>query len=380
MQAKMTNRERILAALSHEQPDMVPLDMGGSVDSSITVAGYEKLKDHFGVKVENNISHVMMQVVEPDETILKKLDIDTRSVLPGPLPGGRFVDESVHIDPWGIERVKPVGGHYFDQMKYPLSGPLTIKEISNYPWPDPDQPELIEPLKRRIQWIRENTDCATVLNIPAPFVHISQYLRGFQDWYMDMVRDPPLLEALFDAVNDVTMQITRNLLKEVGQDVDIIFNSDDLGAQRGLQFSRDHYLKFIQPRHKQFFDLVKSMSPAKIVFHSCGAITSILDDLVDMGIDCINPVQTSATGMEPLELKKKWGDKLAFWGGVDSVNILPKGSPADVKKTVEQLVEELGEGGGYVLGSVHNIQPDVPVENILTMFQHAREYVPSYLK
>lgn len=380
MQPKMTHRERMLAALSHQQPDMVPIDMGGSVDSSISVAAYERLKSHFGVSAENRVCHMMMQVVEPDETILQKLDIDTRSINPGPLEGTRFLDDYSYIDPWGIERVKPEGGYYYDQLKYPLSGKLTIKQICDYPWPDPDHPAIVENLNERITWVRENTDCATVLNIPAPFVHPSQYLRGFQDWYMDMIRDPKLLEVLFDAVLEVTMQITRNILKEVGQEVDIIFNSDDLGAQNGLQFSREHYLKFIQPRHKKFFDLVKSMSPAKIVFHSCGSIVSIMDDLIDMGIDCINPVQTSAAGMDPIELKKKWGDKLAFWGGVDSLNVLPKGSSSDVKKTVEQLVEELGENGGFILGSVHNIQPDVPVENIITMFEHAREYVPSYLK
>lgn len=212
---------------------------------------------------ETVVAHTMMQVVEPNEQILEKLDVDIRSVHPGPLVGTRFLNENTYVDPWGIERVIQESGFYHDQLESPLAGDLTIKQIASYPWPDPDHPGIVEPLKDRVNWVRENTDCATMLNVPAPFVHCSQYLRGFMDWYIDLISDPKLIGTLFDAVLEVTMQITKNVLKEVGQQVDIVFTSDDLGAQENLQFSPDHYRKFIKPRHKKFIDMVKSLSSVK---------------------------------------------------------------------------------------------------------------------
>jgi uroporphyrinogen decarboxylase len=218
------------------------------------------------------------------------------------------------------------------------------------------------------------------LTIPSPFIQHSQSLRGFQDWYMDLVLRPDRAEALFDAVLEVTVRMTENILKAAGDLADVVMTADDIGGQQGLLFSYDHYLRFIKPRHKKFFQLVRDLTPAKILLHCCGSITRILDDLIELGVDAVNPVQTSAAGMDPVQLKKKCGDRMSFWGGIDTQQTLPFGSVEDVKKMVEQRIEELGEGGGYVLCAVHNIQPDVPLENILVMYRHAREYVPSYVK
>jgi uroporphyrinogen decarboxylase len=378
----MTHRERLLAAISHEEPDKVPMDLGGTVDSSIVVEGYERLRAHFGVEARNRIIHRMMMVVDVDESVLEALDVDTRIVLLGPpLKGGdQQVGPDRYRDPWGVERVKPEHSYYYDQRRFPLSGEIAVSDIMNYPWPDPDDPGWYGGLKDRVRWIREHTDCAAVLNLQAPFVHTSQYLRGFEDWYMDIALNPKLSEALFDAVLDVTTQMARNALSEVGQEVDVILCADDIGAQQGLQVSYDHYLKYIKPRHERFFKLVHDMSPAKLLLHSCGSLAAIMEDLIEIGVDVLNPVQVSAAGMDPKELKRKYRGRMAFWGGIDTQNILPKGSVSDVKKAVEDLIEQMGEGGGYILSAVHNIQPDVPLDNILAMFQHAREYVPSFAK
>lgn len=380
MARRMTHRERLVAAISHEQPDMIPIDLGGTRDSSIVVEGYEKLKKHFGIEAENKLCDRMMRVVRIDEKILRTLDIDTRSIFPGAPIKDRVQELGPHRyrDAWSVERVKPEHSYYYDQVSFPLSGEITISDITNYPWPDPDDPGLVQGLKDQVKWIRENTDCAAILTLPAPFVHISQYLRGFEDWFCDFVLNPRLREALFDAVLEVTLQIAKNELKEVGQDVDVVICADDLGTQDGLQISYDDFLKYVKPRFEKYFRQIHDLSPAKALFHTCGSVASIIEDLIEIGVDVLNPVQVTAAGMNPAELNKKYRGRMAFWGGMDTQKILPRGSVKDVEKAVEELIEQMGEGGGFVLSSVHNIQPDVPLENILAMFGHAREYVPSF--
>jgi uroporphyrinogen decarboxylase len=380
MATDLTHRERVMASLSHQQPDTIPIDLGGSAETSIVFEGYERLKNYFGVKSETKLCHRMMRVAEIDEQILKTLDIDVRAVFPGDLQGTEVFGPDRYRDGWGVERIHPEHSFYFDQESFPLSGDIMISDIVNYPWPDPDYPGIVQGLKNRVAWIRENTDCAAILSLPAPMVHYSQYLRGFEDWYIDLALHPKRIETLFDAVLEVVLQMTKNILKEVGQDVDVVITADDLGAQNGLQISYDHYLKFIKPRHKKYFELVHDLTPAKVLLHSCGSVVSIIDDLIELGVDALNPVQTTAAGMNPIDLKKKYKGKMAFWGAIDSQKTLPDGDIEDIKKLVEKRIEELGENGGYVLCAVHNIQPDVPLQNILTMYRHAREYIPSFVK
>jgi uroporphyrinogen decarboxylase len=377
----MTHRERFIASISHKQPDRVPIDLGGTRDSSIVIEGYEKLKRHFGVEDNNNLSDMMMQVAVVDENILKKFDIDMRAVFPGaPVKNNQEFSKNKYIDMWGVERVKPENGYYFDQIKYPLSGNISTADVISYQWPDPDDPGFTMGLKERIAWIKNNTDCAIVLSLPSPFVHTSQYLRGFEDWFCDLLINTGVTETLFDTVLDINMRIAENVLKEAGKDADVIICADDLGTQAGLQISKELYLKYIKPRHMRFFRQIHDLSSAKFLFHSCGSLEEIMDDLIDIGVDILNPVQTTAKGMDSKNLKKRYGKKLSFWGAMDTQRILPFGTVREVKRMVEKLIEDLGEGGGFVLGPCHNIQPDVTVDNIIAMYEHARQYVPSYMK
>lgn len=381
MAKSMTSRERVLAAMSHQQPDKVPIDLGGTRDSSIVVEGYEKLKEYLNIEADNELCDRMMRVVKVDERVLKALDIDTRAVWPGSTTkGGEDLGPRRYKDAWGVERIHPDGSYYFDQTSFPLSGEITMSDLANYPWPDPDDPGLMRGLKEQIQGIRETTDCAAILTIPAPFVHITQYLRGFENWYCDFVLNTKVLEALFDAVLEITMEIAKNELLEVGQEVDIVICADDLGAQQGTQISKEDYRKYVKPRHEKYYRQVHDLSPAKLLFHTCGSVSTIIEDLIEIGVDILNPVQITAANMDPVELKRKYGERITFWGAMDNHTILPRGSVSDVKRMVEERIEQMGEGGGYVLSSCHNIQPDVPVENIIAMFRHAREYVPSFAK
>ena len=170
------------------------------------------------------------------------------------------------------------------------------------------------------------------------------------------------------------------MLAEVGDDLDAAMCGDDLATQKQLQMSPEDYRQYIKPRHEKYFRQVHEMSDAKVVFHTCGSVFGVIDDFIETGVDILNPVQTSAIGMDPVQLKKTYGDRMCFWGAIDTQNVLNGGTIEDVKKEVENCIEQFGEGGGYVLAACHNIQPDVPVENILAMLRHAREYVPSYAK
>ncbi len=376
----MTSRERVLAAISHRQPDRVPLDLGGTRNSTMVMEGYDRLRRHFGVSGEPKILERMMRVVEIGEPILRTLHIDTRGIYPGGPTKGVAGDlgERRYRDMWGVERVQPEGSYYYDLAGSPLAGDISVQDILKYPWPDPDDPGFVAGLEERVQWVRANTDCATVLALPPAFVHISQYLRGFEDWFCDFVADPKRLEVLFDAILEITTRITRNQLRAVGRQVDIVLTSDDLGAQNALQMSHEHYLAYIKPRQKKYFRQIRDLTPAKLAFHSCGSLATIIDDLIEIGVEVLNPVQPLATGMHPADLKKKYRGRLAFWGGTESQTIVPRGTVADVKKMVERLIEDMGEGGGYIFANCHNIQPDVPLDNVLAMFQHARDYVPSW--
>jgi uroporphyrinogen decarboxylase len=234
--------------------------------------------------------------------------------------------------------------------------------------------------EEQLSWIRNNTDCAAVLAVPAPVVHPTQYLRGFVDWYMDFIRDPKLVDALFDRVFEINLQVCKNILAELGPEADIILTADDLGAQNGPQFSMEHYNKHLREKYEIYFGTIHDMTPAKILLHTCGSVVHLMDHLVGAGVDIINPIQVSAAGMDPVALNAKYGGRVAFWGAMDTQKVLPHGSVQEVKNMVEERIEQLGEGGGYVLSAVHNIQPDVPTDNIVAMFEHAREYVPSFMK
>ena len=373
----MTHRERVVMALSLKQPDKVPIDLGGTRDSSIVIEGYDRLCDHFGVEDEPRITSQMMRVVDVDEQILRALDVDMRGIFPKTPPITRKGTDC-YVDEWGVERVKPAGSFYYDQVDFPLAGEITIRDIATYPWPDPKDPIRTEGLKERVAEIHQPPECAAVLNLPSGFVHVSQYLRGFEDWFIDLAANRDLIEALFDAVLEVNMATCEVLLEEIGDEVDVVMASDDLGLQQGLMMSPKMYRELIKPRHEKYFQLMHDMTDAKVFFHTCGSVADIVDDLIEIGVDVLHPVQASAAGMDTAWLKREYGDRLAFWGAVDTQHVLPHGDVEDVKEEVETRIENLGEGGGYVLGAVHNIQPDVPLENVLVMYRHAREYVPSF--
>jgi uroporphyrinogen decarboxylase len=371
-----SHRERVIKALSHQEPDRVPFDLGSTANSSIHLLGYQKLKAYFGVEAEDTIIHKMMQTVAVHESILQSLDIDLRYVGYGAserrpdIPVG----EDGYQDEWGVVRRKPPSSLYYDLVKSPLAGSITIKDIVNFPWPDPGDPGYTRGLRDRLLHYRENTDYAIALRLPSVFVHTTQYLRGFEDWFLDLAADKKLCGALFDAVTEQNTAMAEEMLKVGGDLVDVVCTSDDMGFQTGPMVSPELYRELFKPRHKKFFDMVKKNTSAFVHFHCCGSIYKLLDDLIELGVDVIHPVQVAAKDMDSSVLAPEFGDRLSFWGGVDTQRVLPKGTTEEVKAEVRRRIRDFAPGGGYILGAVHDIQPDVSVENIIAMYEAGREY------
>ena len=191
---------------------------------------------------------------------------------------------------------------------------------------------------------------------------------------MDLHRNPEYACRMMDIITEHWIGVTNNVLEIVGDSVDVVFFGDDMGTQKSTLFRPEIYRRLIKPRHKRMFDVLKARSGFKVVLHSCGSTSSLFEDMIDLGVDAVNPVQINAANMEPERLKEEFGDRLTFWGGIDTQKVLPFGSPDEVRREVRRIIDILGRNGGYVLNSVHNIQSDVPPENVVAMFDEACSY------
>lgn len=372
----MTHRERVAASLEHRIPDRVPMDLGSARFTGMVRGAYDRLRAHLGFGAPGATLDRMQQVVEVDERILEHLDVDVRAFAQGApdrggdveLAGDRYRDE------WGVVRRRPEGCHYYDLDRCPLAGPITVRDIARYPWPDPSDAGITRGLRARAERLRQ-TDYAVMYNARFNLVHTTQYLRGFEDWYLDLGAGHALFEALMRAVLDVLLELNRRALSEVGDLVDIVAFGDDLGLQDRAVCSLPLYRKLIRPHQERIAGCIRSHTRAKILYHTCGSVYRLIPDFIDIGIDALNPVQVRAKNMEPERLASEFAGRIAFWGGIDTQRILPHGTPEEVRAEARRIFEILGAGGGYVLAAVHNIQPDVPPENVLALFAAGRECV-----
>ncbi len=372
----MTHRERVLAALNHKQPDRVPMDLAGTFASTITLEGYQRLKEYLGIQEETIIMSRRSQVAQPHEEVLRHFDIDTRGIQPkGPagwadqvFPDGSYQDE------WGVIRSRPPEGGHFYVSGSPFAGEPTSEDIRKHPWPDPYDPGYVQGLAEEARRLHQETDFAVVLNFPVGFVHQAQFLRGYEEWLMDLILNPTFAEALMDRLLEIYLIIGERMIEAAGGHFDAMFYGDDVAFQGGPMMSLDLYRKIIKPRHRQLFAHLKAKAGVPLVFHSCGSVYPLMEDLIEVGVDCLNPVQVSAKDMDTQRLKREFGDRMAFWGAIDTHKVLPFGTPEEVRAEVKRRIEDLAPGGGYVLNSVHNLQSEVPPENIVAMFEAAKEF------
>jgi uroporphyrinogen decarboxylase len=370
----ITPRQRVLKALDHQVADRVPIDFGSTNNTGITAPAYERLKEYLGVNQETRIYDRMQQLVYVDEEVLQRFSVDTRGlILKGPentldeeLPDNSYRDE------WGIVRRQPQDSPYFDLVYSPFGEEMTSQLLDRHPWPDPKDPGRFRGLKEEAAHWRSHGDYAIVLQLRGGFIGQAQALRGFENWFMDLLLQPELLGELLDRTLDFAMKVASQAVAQVGDNVDILGYGDDIGMQTGPMFSPEVYRQVIKPRQAKFIDHLKTISGGKkVLYHSCGSIFDLMDDLIEIGVDAYNPVQTTAHKMDLVELKKRFGDRITFWGGVDTHRILNKGSVDEVRRETRRVMDILSPEGGFVLNSVHNIQPDVPPENICAMFDEA---------
>jgi uroporphyrinogen decarboxylase len=307
--------------------------------------------------------------------VLRRFRADARPLLPGIPDQHPFIDLSATAfrDEWGITWSRGSGDHYM-----PLHGPFqelaepTVRHLDNSPWPDPADAGRFRGLRERARNLHEDTDYAVVLDFWVGPLHLSQFIRGFAESLEDLLLRPDFAASLMDHILDVWLDVAERALREAGEFVDVVVFYDDIGTQGGPLISPALYRRLVKPRHRRMVDMIKRHGK-RLLFHSCGAVYNFIPDLIDIGIDALNPVQVSAAGMDAARLKREFGRDLCFWGGIDSQTVLSTGSPGQVREEVKRRVEDLGAGGGYVLCAVHNIQPEVPPENIVAMYEAARE-------
>jgi len=376
--AEMTSRERVLAALNHQEPDRVPLDIGGGASTSIVVEGYDRLKQHLGVPGEVKVMNKAFRVARLGEEVMRVLGSDCRPLTAR--PPSRWTppasEPGTFVDMWGItwrQAAYGDGCYYWELARSPLAE-ATTEDLESHPWPDPLDPGFTDGLAEEARALYEGTDYAIMADGGfKSFWELGYMLRGLEQMLMDVVLNPGFLSALLGKLLEINIAATGCFLDAVGPYIQVFRAGDDLATQTGPLISPQAYRCFLSPIYKEYFTFVKSKTDARIFFHSCGNVVDLLDDLIDIGVDIINPVQVSAMG-DTAALKARFGDRVVFWGAIDTQRVLPYGSVQEVEEEVVQRIRDLGPGGGFVLAPVHNIQPDVPPENIIAMAKATREF------
>lgn len=374
--ASLSHRERVLAAINREQPDRVPVDLGSTRATTIIIAAYENLKKYLNLNHETKLMWQYQNSVVPDETVLKRLDIDTRLLMLGDFKNkpAKRIDANSFIDVWGTTWKKTPEGHYINVDGAFRRCEPKMEILETFDWPDPSDPGIYEGLKERAESLRKKSDCAIVLDLPNGIMLQGWFVRGFAEWLTDLYMNREFACRLMDIITDIWTKIVERALEIVGKNIDIVAMADDLGMQEGTFVSPQVYREMLKPRHRRMVDAIKSRSDAKIFLHSCGSVYAIIEDLIEIGIDVLNPVQVSARNMDAAKLKKEFGGRLAFWGAIDTQRVLPFGTPEEVRAEVRRVIDCMAKGGGYVVASVHNLQREVPPENIIAMFDEARSY------
>ncbi len=373
----MTHRERILAALSHKEPDRLPRDLGSSLATTMTIKAHERLRAYLGLPSEPPPATFAARssTVIPDDAILRRFDVDARPLLLGSPDGrpDRRLSQDAFADEWGVTWTRPEDGHFIttDGPFYHLEEPA-LQDLERASWPDPDDPGRYRGLRERARALHEGTDYAVVLTLGVGPVHQCQFLRGYGEWLEDLLVNPAFAEGLLDRVVEPWIRVADRALREAGEYVDVVMYGDDIGTQGGPLVRPELYRRVIKPRHRRMADAVKRHGKP-ILYHSCGSVYAFIPDLIDIGIDALNPVQVTAADMDTRRLKQQFGADLAFWGGINTQKVLPFGTPQDVREEVRRRIEDLADGGGYVLCAVHNIQPEVPPGNVVAMYDAALE-------
>ena len=378
MTTTLTPRERVRLVLNHQEPDRVPVILGGSANH-LTEQRYIMLRDHFALEEIPRRTLVGYYTTPDYNPILDKLETDFRFI--HLRPPANFISNSLveveefkeFTDEWGLTH-KLLHGHYILEGS-PLSEDLTKEKIDNFPWPDPYDTARIAGLKEEIEDLYNNTEYSLVAHRPVygNLWEYTKWLCGMEKALMMTALEPALFDYLIGKLSEVLDGIYDTFLTVVGPYVDIVEMAEDLGTNRGPIFNPDVYKKHLKPRHKRTIEMIKKKAPnAKVLLHCDGAIRKFMPDLIEAGFEVLNPIEGHLPGMDPVGLKRDFGKDMVFQGGVDIKNVLNNGTIDDVYKEVRLRIEQMGHEGGYILAPAHNFGNDIPLENMLAFFEAGR--------
>lgn len=373
----MEPRDRVLTALDHREADRVPRDLAGTRYSSIHAEAYARLRPALGLpEAEITIVDTTQGLAHVHDDVLDRFGADVALVAGGSPSGYRreVVSDGEYerfVDEWGVVRARPIGGLYYESSTAPLKGVISAADVAAFAWPDPQDRGRFAGMAERARHIREVEHRAVFVgSLCAGVTEMHFRLRGYEDGYMDLAADPLLARQIMEKVTELKLAYWEKVLDEIGDLIDIAAEADDLGAQHAPLFSPKTYREIVKPLHAEIVSYIKSRSKARFFLHSCGAIRDLIPDLIEIGVDCLNPVQVSATGMDTATLKAEFGEDITFWGGaVDPQGTLARGTPEEVRAETRRRIGDLKPGGGFVFASIHNMQAHVPVENILAMWE-----------
>jgi len=386
----MNSRERVLAAVNHQEPDKVPIDLGGTQCSTLTLVANDQLKAHLNIDKEGEmVVCPLTEAISLLDEIALLFETDCRTVRMKAPRAGRedeanlgkgFTAFKVVRNPEGHEFIDDLGTVWkknrydYAPVKFPFAG-LTASDLDTYPWPDPYDPGRIEGLREETLALRKDTDYAIVADIMVggPFEQACRS-RGFEQFMLDLAWDPAFAHKYLGKLTDLAVGMWDAQLSAIGDCVDIVCQGDDLGMQTGLQISLDMYRKFVRPCHERIFAFIHSKTNAKAWLHSCGSVYAIIPDLIESGVDILNPVQVRAKNMDLERLKREFGRDIAFWGGGVDIQSLPDWNTHEVEEQVRRVIEIMAPGGGYVFAATHNILPETTGEKTYAAYMSAVKY------
>lgn len=383
----MNSRERILKTLNHEEPDRIPFDLAGSVWTGITHRAYQNLRKHLGLReTEAEWSDVIQQIVIPSKEMLNELKVDTRGIFPLTSHNWDVYsklkdcgDYREYLDEWSFVHHFPKNGYWFSLVKSPLDGVDFEQKgiVENFPWPDAANKLRFKGLREKAIQFQSEDKIVMTKGLCAGLFEMHQRIRGMTNAMIDPLMVPVNSDKLVGKLADLKIEFWDASLGELGDVVDIVGEGDDYGTQLSQLISPEQFRAYYKPHFARVLKFIKEKAPAvKLIFHSCGNVRPIIPDLVEMGVDILNPVHITATGMEPVQLKKDFGESIVFWGGgVDTQKVLPTGTQQEVTDNVKKNIDALAPGGGFVFSTVHNIQAEVPPENIMAMWKILMENI-----
>lgn len=371
----LTPRERVLTTLNHEEPDRVPIILGTSNTTGMKMPAYQRLAQAIGTTAQDLYIYNWPELGTAllDEATLRRLHSDARGVLDR-FPSNTYArnqsrePHSPFIDDWGSGQKEIEPGVWYPGV-HPLAGANTLDAIDRYPWPDMDDPSRVAHVREVAQQLRDQNEYA-LIGTPWLLFPLERAfaMQGMDTFLFNLSDEPEFAEALLWKIARLCKQLMGHFLRECGDLIDIIKIGDDLGTQSSLLMSPRMYRNILKPIHADYIAFIKSRTNAKVFFHTDGDVFDLIPDFIEIGVDILNPIQTSAGRIGDLpELKKRFGQQLTFCGAVDTHHVLPNGTPAEVRDEVKRVIDVLGPGGGYMVASVHTIMQDVPAENILAM-------------